>query len=113
MLRHDLLVADTLRKCHLSLLDSPNAACARHAFMITLLEYQVINIPSVRAKHLSLMRTLPEMHTLEIRHGVRGLPVVVKLYPLRCQVVMRPDRSESVFGQDAIRLSEVSSCTGF
>jgi hypothetical protein len=113
MLRHDLLVTDTLGECHLSLLDPPYAACAGHAFMITLLEYQVIDIPSVRAKQLALVRALPEMNALKIRHGVRGLATVVKQYPLRCQVVMRPDRSESVFGQDAIRPSEVSSGTGF
>lgn len=84
MLRHDLLVADTLRKCHLSLLDPPYAACTRHAFVITLLKYQVIDIPSVRAKQLALVRALPEMSALEIRHGVRAFPVVVKQYPLRC-----------------------------
>ena len=113
MLRHDLLVANTLRECHLSLLDSPYATCTGHAFVITLLEYQVIDIPAIRAKHLALVRTLPEMGALKIRHGVRAFPAVVKQYPLRCQVVMRPDRSESVFDQDAIRPSEASSGTGF
>ena len=78
MLRHDLLVADTLRECHLSLLDSPYAACAGHAFMITWLEYQVIDILSVRAKQLALVRALPEMNALKVRHGVRRLPVIVK-----------------------------------
>lgn len=78
MLRHDILVADTLRECHLSLLDSPYAACAGHAFVIIRLEYQIIDILSVRAKQLALVRPLPEMNALKVRHGVRALPVVVK-----------------------------------
>jgi hypothetical protein len=95
MLRHDLFIANPLRKSYLSLLDSPNATCTMHALAVAIadfLQHQFVDVPSVGTKQFALVRTLPEMCALEICDGMRSLAGCFEDYPLRCEVVVSPDR---------------------
>lgn len=95
MLRHDLLVADALRERYLALRDPPFAACTRHTLKIVVagfLKNQVIHVLPVSAKEFALVGPLPKMCTLEVCDSMRSPARLVKSYPLRCKIMVCPDR---------------------
>lgn len=94
MLSHDPLISNPLREGYLSLLNSPGAACTRHTIAVAIagsMKHQIIDVPPVGAKQLTLMRALPEMRALEVRDSMRGFASFFENDPLCCKIVVSSD----------------------
>jgi hypothetical protein len=71
MLLHDLFIANSLGKGDSPVLDTPNPARTSDTVEIAVLgvqHHQIIHVLAICAQHLSLVRALPKMHTLEVGH---------------------------------------------
>lgn len=102
MLRHNLLVANPLRKGYLTLRDPPFATRTRRAlaFVIAIFpKYQIIYVLSVCAQQFALVRPLSKMCTLEIGDGMRSSAGVFENDSLRRKIVMSPDRTQTALDQ--------------
>jgi hypothetical protein len=103
MLLHDQLIANSLGKGNSPVLDPPYSARTSYTVKVTVLRiqhYQVIHVLAIRAQHLSLVRTLAKMYTLEVRHDACCLCIRPESDCLRCEVVMCPDRPETEVSSD-------------
>lgn len=106
MLRHDLLVANSLRKCYLPLSDSPDATRTRHAFAVAVAvadskEHQIIDVPAVGTKQFPFVRTLSEMCALKVGDGMCGCACLFEDYSLCREIVVSPNRPQSMMQSDS------------